>query len=63
MSFADPEHSGWQRRNERHDARIAEFVAGQIGEQTLRKSLIDLGFRGQELTAEMNLAKMQKAKK
>lgn len=63
MSFADPEHSGWQRRSERQAARVAEFVAGQIGEPTLRKCLLDLGFRGSDLIAEINLAKMQKAEK
>lgn len=63
MSFADPEYSGWTRRADRHDARIAEFIAGQIGEPTLRKCLIDLGYRGYDLSAEINLAKMQKAEK
>lgn len=63
MSFADPDDSGWRRRNERHAARVAEFIAGQIGEPTLRACLMDLGFVGQALTAEINLAKMQKAEK
>lgn len=58
MSFHDAE--GWQRRNERHDARIAEFVAGKIGEPTLRKCLIDLGYRGYDIAAEIARAKMQK---
>lgn len=39
------------------------FLAGNIGEATYRVSLEILGLRGQDLTAEINLAKMEKMRK
>lgn len=52
---------------ELHDAKLSRFrdlfIAGRIGEATYRLSLEILGLRGQDLTAEINLAKMEKMRK
>lgn len=49
---------------ELHDAKLSRyrdlFIAGSIGEATYRVSLELLGLRGQDVTAEVNLAKMEK---
>lgn len=48
---------------ELHDAKLSRyrdlFIAGSIGEATYRVSLEILGLRGQDVTAEINLAKME----
>ena len=36
------------------------FLAGMIGEETYRASLMILGLRDQDLTSEINLAKMER---
>ena len=38
------------------------FLAGRIGEETYRASLRILGLRDQDLSAEVNLAKMEKSR-
>lgn len=62
MSFHDPEN-GWTRRRDKHDMAIEQFIAGQIGEPTLQLTLHFLGFVGQELKAEISLAKQLKAER
>lgn len=37
----------------------AAFIRGAIGEKTFEVSLVHLGLRGQEVQAEINLAKME----
>lgn len=41
----------------KYDLAVERFKAGQIGEDTFRLSLHFLGFRGQDLEAEMTLAR------
>lgn len=41
----------------KYNTAIERFQAGKEGETTFRAVLIDLGFRGRELDAEVNLAK------
>ena len=42
-------------RQERIDARTAEFKAREISEEVYRASLFALGMRGQDITTEVNL--------
>jgi hypothetical protein len=39
---------------------VERFKLGQEGEATFRKVLLDLGFRGQEVYAEISLALMER---
>lgn len=49
-----------------HDARTAgfarnrdAFIRGVIGERTFEACLLNMGLRGQDVTAEIGLAKME----
>jgi hypothetical protein len=44
----------------KYDIAVEQFKAGQIGEDTFRLSLHFLGFRNQELEAEIGLNKPSK---
>ena len=47
----------WWR--EKYAVAVDRFQKKQEGEPTFRKVLLDLGFRGQEIDAEVHLAKMK----
>ena len=43
-----------------HERNRAAFIRGVLGEQTYRACLINAGLRGQDITAEVNLALMDR---
>ena len=44
-----------RERQERIDARTAEFKAGEMSEEVYRACLYALGMRGQDITTEVHL--------
>lgn len=46
-------------RNYKYNSLRQWFIVGTIGEATFRASLQILGLRGQDIDAEINLAKME----
>lgn len=49
-------------RNESYKRLREHFIVGRIGEATFRVSLRNLGLCPMDVTAEINLAKMEKRK-
>lgn len=51
------QYEPWSDLQERYRARVDEFKSRQISAEVFRASLYALGFRGQELSAEVDLNK------